>query len=76
MTMYEMILVSGERVMINLASIQMVSEFEDNVAITLHSGDVVTVDPASFKMAIVHSEAKYFKMGEEEAPKEVEGELI
>ncbi|MGL5014336.1 MAG: hypothetical protein ACRC6V_08625 [Bacteroidales bacterium] len=63
--------------MVNLSHIESVEDQTDHLRVTMASGTVHKIEPVSFKMAVVHSEAKYFKMGEEEeAPKEVEGELI
>lgn len=75
--MYEMVKLNKETLMVNLSHIESVEDQQDHLRITMASGAVHEIEPLSFKMAVVHSETKYFKMGaEEEAPKEVEGELV
>ena len=74
--MYEMVKLNQETIMINLNHVESVEDQKDHLRITMASGAVHEMNPTSFQMAVVHSETKYFKLGEEEAPKEVEGELI
>ena len=74
--MYEMVKLSKETIMMNLSHVESVEDQKDHLRITMASGAVHEIEPLSFQMAVVHSETKYFKLGGEEAPKEVEGELI
>lgn len=76
---YEMATIANTAVMVNVDAIDSVVEHEQFVELTMRNGEKLNVIPQTFFVALNNKEIPYMKINretDEEAPREVEGELV